>query len=127
MGYIFNKGICSSMMFAPQNSAVMFTPQWSAVKIVPQWSDVIIAPQWSAVMFTPQRSAVMFAVQSEVALVKMPSRLQKRKAKRREEYHLNRDYELESSRVWYDAERRQASACDMYRVNLESNRAYKRR
>ena len=32
----------------------------------------------------------------EVVFVKMPLRLRKRKAKRREEYLLNRDYELES-------------------------------
>ena len=65
---------------------------------------------------------------SEVVLVKMPTRLQKRKAKRREEYLLNRDYELESSRVRYDAdaEQRRASARDMYRANLESKRASKR-
>ena len=58
----------------------------------------------------------------------MPLRLRKRKAKRREEYLLNRDYELESSRVWYDAdaEQRRASARDMYRANLESNQASKR-
>ena len=50
----------------------------------------------------------------------MPLRLRKRKAKRREEYLLNRDYELESSRVRYDAdaEQRRASARDMYRANL---------
>ena len=50
------------------------------------------------------------------------------KAKRREEYLLNRDYELESSRVRYDAdaEQRRASARDMYIANLESNRASKR-
>ena len=55
---------------------------------------------------------------SEVVFVKMPSRQQKTKAKRREEYLLNRDYELESSRVRYDAdaEQRQASARDMYRA-----------
>ena len=55
-------------------------------------------------------------------------RLRKRKAKRREEYLLNRGYELEFSRVRYDAdaEQRRASACDMYRANLESNRAFKR-
>ena len=37
-------------------------------------------------------------------------------------------YELESSRVRYDAdaEQRRASARDMYRANLESNRASKR-
>ena len=56
----------------------------------------------------------------------MPLRLRKRKAKRREKYFLNRDYELESSRVRYnaDAEQRRASARvgDMY---LESNRASK--
>ena len=65
---------------------------------------------------------------SEVVFVKMPLRLRKRKAKRREEYLLNRDYELESSRVRYDAdaEQRRASARDMYRANLESNRASKR-
>ena len=65
---------------------------------------------------------------SEVVFVKMPLRLQKRKAKRREEYLLNRDYELESSRVQYnaDAEQRRASARDMYKANLESNRASKR-
>ena len=60
----------------------------------------------------------------------MPLRLRKlkRKAKRREEYLLNRDYELESSRVRYDAdaEQRRASARDMYRANLESNQASKR-
>ena len=41
---------------------------------------------------------------------------------------INRDYELESSRVRYDAdaEQRRASARDMYRANLKSNRAYKR-
>ena len=57
----------------------------------------------------------------------MPLRLQKRKAKRREEYLLNRDYALESSRVRYDAdaEQRWASAREMYRANLESNRASK--
>ena len=51
-----------------------------------------------------------------------------REAKRREEYLLSRDYELESSRVRYDAdaEQRRASARDMYRANLESNRASKR-
>ena len=65
---------------------------------------------------------------SEVVFVKMPLRLRKRKAKRREEYLLNRDYELESSRVRYDAdaEQRRASTRDMYRANLESNRASKR-
>ena len=58
----------------------------------------------------------------------MPLRLRKRKAKRREEYLLNRDYELESSRVRYDAEaeQRRASARDMYRANLELNQASKR-
>ena len=48
----------------------------------------------------------------------MPLRLRKRKAKRREEYLLDRDYELESSRVRYDAdhdaEQRRASARDIY-------------
>ena len=46
----------------------------------------------------------------------MSLRLRKRKAKRREEFLLNRDYELESSRVRYDAdaEQRRASARDMY-------------
>ena len=45
-----------------------------------------------------------------------------------EEYVLNRDYELESSQVRYDAdaEQRWASARDMYIANLESNRASKR-
>ena len=60
----------------------------------------------------------------------MPLRLRKRKAKRQEEYLLNRDYELESSRVRdrydADAEQRRASARDMYIANLESNRASKR-
>ena len=60
----------------------------------------------------------------------MPLRLRNRKAKRREEYLLNRDYELESSQVRYDAdaEQRRASARDMYmyRANLESNQASKR-
>ena len=58
----------------------------------------------------------------------MPLRLRRRKAKRREEYLLNRDYELESSRVRYDAdtEQRRASARDMHRANLESNQASKR-
>ena len=58
----------------------------------------------------------------------MPLRLRKRKGKRRGEYLLNRDYELESSQVRYDAdaEQRRASARDMYRANLESNRASKR-
>ena len=57
---------------------------------------------------------------SEVVFVKMPLRLRKRKAKRREEYVLNRDYELESSRVRYrydasaDAEQRRASARDIW-------------
>ena len=66
---------------------------------------------------------------SEVVFVKMPLRLRKRKAKLLEKYLLNRDcYELESSRVRYDAdaEQRRASARDMYRANLESNRASKR-
>ena len=57
----------------------------------------------------------------------MPLRLRRRKAKRRAEYLLN--YELESSRVRYDAsadaEQRRASARDMYRANLESNQASK--
>ena len=59
----------------------------------------------------------------------MPLRLRKRKAKRREEYLLNRDYELESSRVRYDAdaEQRRASARDMYRANLESNQEASKR
>ena len=58
----------------------------------------------------------------------MPLQLRKRKANRRDEYLLNRGYELESSRVRYDAdaEQRRASARDMYRANLESNRASKR-
>ena len=49
----------------------------------------------------------------------MPSPQQKRKAKRREEYLLNRDYELESSQVGYNAgaEQRRASARDMYRAS----------
>ena len=59
----------------------------------------------------------------------MPLRLRKRKAKRREEYLLNRGYELESSRgrVRYDAdaEQRRASARDIYRVHQESNRGSK--
>ena len=65
---------------------------------------------------------------SKVVFVKIPLRLRKRKAKRREEYLLNRDYELESSRVRYDAdaEQRRASVRDMYRANLESNQASKR-
>ena len=47
--------------------------------------------------------------------------------KRQEQYLQNRDYELESSRVRYnaDAEQRRASARDIYRANLESNRASK--
>ena len=67
-------------------------------------------------------------VSSEVVFVKLPLRLRKRKTKRREEYLLNRGYELESSRVRYDAdaEQRRASARDMYRANLESNRVSKR-
>ena len=50
----------------------------------------------------------------------MPSRERKRGKKRQEEYVLNRDYELESSQVRYDAdaEQRRASAHDMYRANL---------
>ena len=58
----------------------------------------------------------------------MPSRERKRRKKRHEEYVLNRDYELESSPVRYDAdaEQRWASARDMYIANLESNRASKR-
>ena len=48
-----------------------------------------------------------------------PSREQKRKAKRLEEYFQNQDDELESSRFRYDAdaEQRRASARDMYRAN----------
>ena len=62
-------------------------------------------------------------------ILALPSRGRKSRKKRQEEYVLNRDYELESSRVWYDADakQRRASARDMYRANLESNRAYKRR
>ena len=58
----------------------------------------------------------------------MPSREHKSRKKRREEYLLNRGYELESSRFWYDAdaEQRRVFARDMYRANLESNRASKR-
>ena len=58
----------------------------------------------------------------------MPSRERKRRKKRHEEYVLNRDYELESSQVRYDAdaEQRRAPARDMYISNLESNRASKR-
>ena len=58
----------------------------------------------------------------------MPSRERKRRKKRHEEYVLNRDYELEFSKVRYDAdaEQRRASARDMYIANLESNRASKR-
>ena len=50
----------------------------------------------------------------------MPLRERKRRKKRQEEYVLNRDYELESSQVRYDAdaEQRRASARDMYRANL---------
>ena len=55
----------------------------------------------------------------------MPLWLRKRKAKRREEYLLNRDYELELGMYDADAEQRRASARDMYRANLESNRASK--
>ena len=56
-----------------------------------------------------------------LVVVRMPSPQQKWRAKRREEYLLNRDYKLESSRVRYkaDAEQRRASAHDMYRANLE--------
>ena len=56
-----------------------------------------------------------------LVVVTMPSPQQKRRAKRREEYLLNREDELESSRVRYnaDAEQRWASAHDMYRANLE--------
>jgi hypothetical protein len=59
-----------------------------------------------------------------VVVVRMPSPQQKRRAKRREEYLLNREDKLESSRVRYnaDAEQRRASAHDMYRANLEYNR-----
>ena len=58
----------------------------------------------------------------------MPLRLRKRNAKLREKYVRNLDYELESSRVQYDAdaEQRRASARDMYTAYLESNRAFKR-
>ena len=58
----------------------------------------------------------------------MPSRERKRRKKRHEEYVLNRDSELESSRFRYDAdvEQRRASAREMYIANLESNRASKR-
>ena len=42
--------------------------------------------------------------------VKLPLRLRKRKTKRREEYLLNRGYELESSRVRYDADAEQRRA-----------------
>ena len=52
----------------------------------------------------------------------MPSRKRKRKAKRREEYFQNQDDELESSRIWYDAdaEQRRASAhdTDVQRLSL---------
>ena len=59
----------------------------------------------------------------------MPSRERKRRKKRHEEYVLNRDYELESSQVRYDAdaEQRWASARDMYIANLESNRGGNRK
>ena len=58
----------------------------------------------------------------------MPSRERKRRKKAIRGIRLNRDYELESSQVRYDAdaEQRQASARDMYIANLESNRASKR-
>ena len=56
---------------------------------------------------------------AKLFFVKMPLRLRKRKAKRREQYLLNRGYDA-------DAEQRRASARDMYRANLESNRASKR-
>ena len=57
-------------------------------------------------------------------VVTMPSPQQKRRAKRREEYLLNREDKFQSSRVRYnaDAEQRRASAHDMYRANLEYNR-----
>ena len=45
--------------------------------------------------------------------------LRKRKAKRREEYLRNRDDELESSRIRYDADAEQKRDI----ANLESNRA----
>ena len=46
-------------------------------------------------------------------LFTMPSRKQKSRAKRREEYLQNRDKELESSRVRYDAnpEKKKAGVC----------------
>ena len=64
----------------------------------------------------------------DLCRIKMPSRERKRRKKRHEEYVLNRDHELESSQVRYDAdaEQKRASARDMYIANLESNRASKR-
>ena len=51
----------------------------------------------------------------------MPSRQQKRRAKRREEYIQNQDDELESSRVRYNAdpEKKRASTRDNYRADPE--------
>ena len=65
---------------------------------------------------------------SEVVFVKMPSHQQERRAKQREEYIQNRDDELESFRVRYNAdpEQKRASVRDSYRADLESNRASKR-
>ena len=62
---------------------------------------------------------------SEVVFIKMPSRQQQRKAKRREVYLQNRDEELESSRVRYntDAEQRRASAHESYRADPGKMRA----
>ena len=61
-----------------------------------------------------------YNVASEVVFVKMPLRLRKRKAKRREEYLLNRDYELERVRYDADAEQRRASARDIYKEQIWS-------
>ena len=53
----------------------------------------------------------------------MPSRERKRRKKLQEEYVLNRDYELESSRVRYyaDAEQRRAFARDIMAVVNHKN------
>ena len=54
----------------------------------------------------------------------MPSRQQKRRAKRREEYIQNQDDELESSRVRYNAdpEKKRVSTRDSYRADPEKKR-----
>ena len=57
--------------------------------------------------------AVLFiTLASDVVCVKMPSRQQKRRAKRRVEYLQNREDKLESSRVRYNADPEQKAGTD---------------